>query len=235
MKSYVIHFIRHGLTEANSKGQYIGSTDVSLSDKGLSQILEMGEKYDYPGAGVFYTSPLKRCIQTCKALYPEVSPVIIDGLKECDFGEWEGKTVKELGDSQEFKNWLNNAQTTPPPGGEGLEDFRARVCTTFEKLVEGLMKSGTTSAVVVTHGGVIMSILATYGLPKANFYDWIADNGCGYSVRITPGLWMRDKVMEVYSKIPTNNQEQRGDNSYIIDIAREAADRAYGDSTNKTN
>ncbi|MBR0423703.1 MAG: hypothetical protein IJJ04_03625, partial [Clostridia bacterium] len=44
--------------------------------------------------------------------------------------------------------------------------------------------------------------LSKYGIPKAPFYDWIVDNGCGYSVRITPGLWMRDKVLEVYDKVP---------------------------------
>ena len=65
--------------------------------------------------------------------------------------------------------------------------------------------------------------------PPAGFYDWIVGNGCGYSVRITPGLWMRDKVMEVYAKVPKDlDEEQDGDLKYIRNIVREAADRAYG-------
>lgn len=92
-----------------------------------------------------------------------------------------------------------------------------------------MLRTGTTQAVVVTHGGVIMTILSAYGIPKAGFYDWIVGNGCGYSVRITPGLWMRDKVMEVYAKVPKDlDEEQDGDLKYIRNIVREAADRAYG-------
>ena len=41
MKSYQINFIRHGQTEANLQGAYIGVTDVHLSPKGREQLLKM--------------------------------------------------------------------------------------------------------------------------------------------------------------------------------------------------
>lgn len=65
-----------------------------------------------------------------------------------------------------------------------------------------MMTSGISSATIVTHGGVIMTLLAVYGLPQAHSYDWRMDCGYGYATRITPGLWMRDKVIEVYNTIP---------------------------------
>ena len=71
-----------------------------------------------------------------------------------------------------------------------------------------LMKSGTTQAVVVTHGGVITTLLAAYGIPRANPFDWIVEPGHGYSIRITPGLWMRDMVCEVYSKSPFDFKDE---------------------------
>lgn len=40
-----------------------------------------------------------------------------------------------------------------------------------------MMRTGITSAVIVAHGGVMMTILAAYGLPRANFYDWLTGNG----------------------------------------------------------
>ena len=61
---------------------------------------------------------------------------------------------------------------------------------------------GTTESVIVTHGGVIMTLLAVYGMPQAKPFEWVMDNGFGYSVRITPQLWQRDKIMEVFSVIP---------------------------------
>lgn len=231
MKSYQIHLIRHGITEGNANGQYIGSTDMPLSSEGADQLLQVSEQYRYPGGAVFYTSPLKRCVQTCKILYPQVTPVAVPGLAECDFGSWEGKTAKELEHDELFQQWLEDGQQITPPGGESGQQFTYRVCFTFEKLVEGMMRTGTTEAVVVTHGGTIMTLLAAYGIPRAGFYDWMVGNGCGYSLRITPGLWMRENVAEVYAKVPMDlNGESTPKSEYIINLAREAADRAYGQS-----
>lgn len=217
MKSYQIHFIRHGITESNLKGQYTGATDVSICGKGIEQLKKLSTQFDYPGAAVFYTSPLKRCIQTCDILYPGITPIIVNELAECNFGAWEGKTALELKSDEQFKNWIENAQNTPPPEGESGIEFAHRVCSAFEKIVQGMMKSGTTSAVIVTHGGVIMTILSSYGLPKAKPFDWMVDNGCGYSIRITPSLWMRGMVAEVYAKVPKDiKYDNNNEYNYII-------------------
>lgn len=229
MKSYTIHLIRHGLTQGNEEGRYIGSTDLPLSDSGKARLRALLARKPYPQAQVYFTSPLKRCVQTLNLLYPQAQPVVVDGLRECDFGAWEGKTAKEIaGADPMFARWIaggGNGSITPP-GGESGGAFAQRVCASFEKLVEGMMRSGTESAVIVTHGGAIMSILAAYGLPKAQFYDWMTESGCGYSMRIMPGLWMRSMVGEVYAKLP--GEAVPDDGVMLIDLAREAAERAYG-------
>lgn len=227
MKSYTIHLIRHGVTEGNLKGQYIGSTDSPLAAEGIARLEQLKKNYEYPKAQVYYVSPLSRCIQTLNILYPGVQPVVVDGLRECDFGDWEGKTAEQLQkEDPHFLEWMENGTMASPPNGEGGGAFMQRVCLTFEKLVEGMLRSGTTSAVIVAHGGTLMSILSTYGLPRAKFYDWMTDNGCGYTLRITAGLWMRSMVAEVVSAIPPSSGKDR--EHTVIDLAREAADRAYG-------
>ena len=230
MKSYTIHLIRHGLTDGNTKGQYIGSTDVPLALEGLTQLLQLKERFQYPNADAYFTSPLLRCQQTLKALYPQATPLVIPGLAECSFGKWEGKTANELQNDPEFVQWMEAGGKDAPPEGESTAQFQTRCCEAFSKVVEGLMKTGTTSAVIVTHGGVIMTLLATFGLPRANFYDWLVDNGCGYSIRVTPNLWMRGQVVEVYEQLPLGIQDpDSGNQTIVLDIAREAANRAWGD------
>ena len=159
-------------------------------------------EYKYPGTQVVFTSPLKRCTETAKILYPEQNPLVIDNLSECNFGEWEGKTADELKNDSDFKKWLAGDSSVKPPRGESNADFTRRVCKMFESIVEGLMKTGTTESVIVTHGGVIMTLLAVYGLPQAKPFEWTMDNGFGYSLRVTPVLWQRDKVCEVFQTIP---------------------------------
>ncbi len=208
MKSYVIHLIRHGAIDETLSGKYIGSTDVSLSDKGREDLIKLDAEYKYPGTQVVFTSPLKRCTQTCKILYPEQNPLSIPALAECRFGDWEGKTADELKDDKDFEKWLAGDSSVTPPNGESNADFTRRICRMFESIVEGLMKTGTTESVIVTHGGVIMTLLAVYGLPQAKPFEWTMDNGFGYSVRVTPMLWQRDKVCEVFEAIPVPNNKE---------------------------
>lgn len=207
MKSYIIHFIRHGAIDETLSGKYIGTTDVPLSDKGKMELKKLDYEYRYPGTQAVFTSPLKRCTETCKILYPELNPLSIANLSECNFGEWEGKTAEELKSDPDFEKWLAGDNSVKPPRGESNADFTRRICRMFESIVEGLMKTGTTESVIVTHGGVIMTLLAVYGLPQAKPFEWTMDNGFGYSLRVTPMLWQRDKVCEVFQTIPMEKEE----------------------------
>lgn len=205
MKSYLIHFIRHGAIDETLSGKYIGTTDPPLSDKGRAALKALNRELSYPYAKVVFTSPLKRCVETCKIIYPGLEPLPIADLRECNFGEWEGKTAAELKDEPDFQKWLAGDSSAKPPRGESNADFVRRVCLMFESIVDGLVKTGVTESAIVTHGGVIMTLLAVYGLPQAKPFEWRMDNGFGYSLRVTPMLWQRDKVTEVFQRIPLEN------------------------------
>lgn len=207
MKSYNIHFIRHGDIAETKSGAYIGVTDCSLSDEGRAEIVRLDKEYRYPYASVLFSSPLKRCLETCQIIYPNVKPVVVEDIKETDFGEWEGKTAEELKNDVEFNKWLSGDTSVKPPMGESSADFTRRVCLMFQRIVDGLISTGNTEAVIVTHGGVIMTLMAVYGLPQAKPFDWACDSGCGYSMRITPMLWQRDKVGEVYRTLPVVDED----------------------------
>lgn len=218
MKSYIIHFIRHGMTEANIKGQYAGIWDVPICDIGRKKLAELKKEYEYPMPQEFYSSPLSRCVETCSILYPNATPILVDGLKECNFGDWEGKTPDELSGDPKYLEWVKSGRKVIPPNGESWDDFGKRIALFFESTVDSLMKRGVTSAAMFTHGGVISVLLALYGLPRANPFEWMMNNGCGYSVRITPGLWMRDKVFEVYGRLPVGSKEEiSGEFKKLID------------------
>ena len=202
MKSYNIHFICHGDIAETKGGAYIGVTDVSLSDKGREELVELDKNNRYPYAPVLFSSPLKRCLETCQIIYPDKEPIVVDELSEIDFGLWEGKTAEELKHHESFQKWLSGDTNVKPPHGESSADFTRRICLMFQKIVDGLIATGHTEAVIVTHGGVIMTLLAVYGLPQAKPFEWAMNSGCGYSIRVTPMLWQRDRVSEVYRTLP---------------------------------
>ena len=132
MKSYTIHLIRHGITEGNLLGQYIGITDSPLSQQGIEQLLQKKEAGGYPQAQAYYTSPLSRCVDTLKLLYPDVHPTVVEDFRECNFGDWEGKSAKDLEKEPAFSKWVEQGGDMIPPGGESGGQFMHRTCLAFE-------------------------------------------------------------------------------------------------------
>lgn len=223
MKSYVIHLIRHGMTKGNLDGRYVGQKNVPLSIEGVSQLLEMKKQYEYPEAQAYFTSPMGRCADTMKILYPKIKPIVMEDLKEYDFGDFEGKTAQELKEDERYQAWLAGGPDSAPPFGESNGDFARRIYTAFTKIVEGLMKTGTTSAVICTHGGVIMTLLTLVGLPELPMYEWMTANGAGYTLRITPGIWMRGQKAEVESLIPYGySGEIQGSQAELVEESKKA-------------
>lgn len=202
MKSYYIYFYRNGLTDSNLEGKYIGHTDVELSDEGIKQIKQMKEVYDYPLVDAVFTSPLKRCTKTAELVFPDKQSIVINDLIEYNFGEYEGRTAEELKENELFARWLSGEQGVEPPFGESNEAFGERISNCFIKIVDGLLKTGTTKAAIFTHGGVIMYLLAAFGIPEAPMHEWLMPGGCGYAVRITPGIWTRGRKFEVIAEVP---------------------------------
>ena len=94
MKSYTIHLIRHAYTKGNLEGRYIGHTDESLCEEGISQLNTMLKDYNYPQADVVFSSTLKRCLETAKIIYPDKNPIEMRGFDECDFGEFENLSAE---------------------------------------------------------------------------------------------------------------------------------------------
>lgn len=227
MKSYVIHLIRHGLCEGSLQGRYIGRTESPLSIEGIKELAQLKSKYSYPTALSYYASPSTRCVDSLKVLYPQAEPQVILEMAECDFGDWENKTAQELGSDPRFLQWIDGTKGVAPPNGESSVVFMQRACSGFETMVKNMMFTGTTSAVLVTHAGVIMTLLAAYGLPRAKMTDWMCESGCGYSLRIDPGLWSRSMVCEVFETLPIAGENQERPEYTMVDIARAAADKAW--------
>ena len=200
MKSYIIHILRAMPSQGILEGRYVGQAQSPLSMDTVTQLAGLKRRFTYPQAEFFCASPAVASVDTLKILYPTAEPEVVLDLAECDFGQWENKTAADLQDEPRFAQWL--AGKASPPDGESGQVFFTRVCQGFQMLVQNLMGRGETEAVLVGPAGVMTSILAGFGMPQAQPQDWLCDPGFGYSVRITPSLWMRQPVMEVFDRIP---------------------------------
>ncbi|MGN0577071.1 MAG: histidine phosphatase family protein [Ruminiclostridium sp.] len=169
-----IIFIRHGKTAGNCGKRYIGKTDEPLSPEGIK---ELSEK-NYPEAEIVISSRMKRCIETAKLIYPRQKHIVINGLEECDFGDFEGKNYKELSENPDYKSWVESGGILPFPKGESPADFKKRCIAAFNKATQKYKDKRVISFVV--HGGTIMAVLEKYALPKKDYFDYGVENGGGY-------------------------------------------------------
>lgn len=198
-----LHVIRHGLTKGNLEGRYIGSgSDVPLCAEGRADLEALKAQFAYPAAAVVFVSPLLRAKQTAEILFPGVRTVELQDLREMGFGVFEGKTPQELAGDPDFAAWMDPTQETVPPGAESRRAFALRTDGMLMKMFEYLLRTHIEEAACITHGGVIMNMLARHTLPQRRPEEWMTDPGAGYSLRCDAAMWMRDQMAEAYDVAP---------------------------------
>jgi broad specificity phosphatase PhoE len=113
--------VRHGETEWSLAGRHTGRTDLPLTAEGERQASALGPILRRRFALVL-TSPLRRARDTCRlAGFGDVAQAEPD-LAEWDYGRYEGKTSREIEESD--PSWT--IWTGCVPGGETGEEVAAR-------------------------------------------------------------------------------------------------------------
>lgn len=159
-----IDLIRHG--EPVGGRRFRGSLDDPLSDEGWRQ-MRAAVAGHAPWQRIV-TSPLARCQDFAAELGECLQrPVQIDArLGEIGFGRWEGREVAEIAREtpKALDRFWQDPVRHPPPGGEPLARFEARVREAWSNLMQSPPGS---HVLVVSHGGVIRMLLArcVLGMP----------------------------------------------------------------------
>jgi alpha-ribazole phosphatase len=154
-----IYLIRHGtpLFEEGVK-RCIGHTDIPLSEKGISQILNVKKELDYENITKIYSSPLKRCVATAEILSDNQIPVLIeDDFIEIDMGLWENRTFEEIKRefSEDYDRRIKELDTFCAHKGESFLQCQKRVAAAFHKITGEALGD----LAIVSHAGVIKSLL----------------------------------------------------------------------------
>lgn len=191
-----ILLIRHGQTKGNSEKRYVGRIDEPLWEAGRQQLREYVQQGKYPEITKLFVSPLGRTMETAQIIFAKQMESgqyeVVDGIREMDFGKYEGKNFKELSDDPEYQAYLDAGGNADFPSGEGMEEFSKRCLCAFEEIVKSCDENDTVA--IVTHGGTIMSLLDALGPDDRGYYDWFVGNGDFYDCSYIQGaLCLRDE------------------------------------------
>ncbi len=149
MKLYII---RHGKTDWNNQKLIQGSTDLSLSDIGKKEILELKKQIDKLDFDLCIASPLKRAKETAKLVIPSNCELLTDDrLKERYMGKLEGTTVKNY----DINKYWNINYEKEDIGVETPKEVLTRAGLFLEDIKKDYKDK---TILIVSHSGLIKGI-----------------------------------------------------------------------------
>ncbi len=150
----ILTLIRHASTPWNEEKKIQGHTDISISKRGRSMLKTWNLPQSIRTAR-WYSSPLKRSLQTAAAL--GIQAETEERLIEMSWGTWEGERIQDLREifGQEMKQNESLGLDFCPPEGESPYMVQKRI-----KPWLGVIGKLEYPIAAVTHRGVIRAITA---------------------------------------------------------------------------
>jgi len=181
--STTVLFVRHGQTESNITGYFMGRSDEDISDLGYAQVRSLSSRLaSFPIASI-YTSPLQRTINTARILAEphKLELNVLDDLIEIGLGDWQGLHRDEI--SQKWPEIWRQSRIDPSdvtfPNGESFQQVTERAVRAFNRIVADNKNRHT---LAITHDAVIR-VLAAHVLGTSNsIYRHMEINNASLSV-----------------------------------------------------
>jgi probable phosphomutase (TIGR03848 family) len=210
--------LRHGRTTANASGVLAGNLPVELDDKGRAQAEAVGVRLAALPLAAVVSSPLLRCRQTVELALPGREVEVEAGLTECGYGDWIGRSLKELAEEPLWRTVQQHPAAAIFPGGESMAGMATRAVAAMRAWDARIKAEHGDEAVWVasSHGDVIKAIVAdAIGLHLDLFQRINVDPGSITAIRYTEHrpflLRLSDSGGDLAALVPRKPEVPAGD------------------------
>ncbi len=160
--SLKLYLLRHGQTDCSRVNAFCGSVDSELTPDGVEMAQAFATAYrSVPWAAIF-CSPMRRTMATAKPLGEAIGmePELRDGLKEINYGKWEGKTPKavNLEFHDDYIRWQADPAWYPPTEGELAVAIAYRALQVIDEIKHRFPQG---NVLIVSHKATIRIILCS--------------------------------------------------------------------------
>ena len=171
--------LRHGQTVLSVEKRFSGVGDQPLTEVGRAQAAAAAARLATAGATAVVSSPVRRARETAElvAAAAGLEVAVEEGLRETDFGDWEGYTFGEVRQKwpRELDAWLADT-AVPPPFGESFDETAVRVRRARDRV---LATYGGQTVVLVSHVTPIKTLLRfALDAPPTALYRMHLDLAC---------------------------------------------------------
>lgn len=165
-----IYVTRHGQTEWNLEKRLQGHGDSPLTEFGINRAKELSNRVKELDIDIIYASPIERAYKTAYIIKgdKDIEVKIHDGLKEMNFGDYEGRITEEV--MKENPDWdikaiMRGNLEMSAPNGETLAEVRERVNSAMKEIIE---ENEGKTILVVAHGITLKAIMTFFNDQEAN-------------------------------------------------------------------
>jgi broad specificity phosphatase PhoE len=160
--SLTLYLLRHGQTAFSRANAFCGALDPELTDEGQEMAQAFANAYQsLSWAGVF-VSPMQRTRATAQPLCDAAAtPMQLrDGLKEINYGQWEGQSPTEVDRDHhdDYIRWTADPAWYPPTGGEAAIAIANRSLAVIEEIKH---HHSTGNVLLVSHKATIRIMLCS--------------------------------------------------------------------------
>ena len=174
-----LYFIRHGESVANLAGQFAGSFDVPLTEKGRAQALATAAYLRNVPFAAVYTSDLTRAYDTGRAVAQShrIPVCTTDQLREIYAGDWEGKPYQQLETEYpaSYHVWRTQIGLAQCPNGESVAQLQERIRRCVEEIVRNHPNESICIATHATPIRVMECVWRNISLDNMHTIPWVSN------------------------------------------------------------
>ncbi|MBD1900502.1 histidine phosphatase family protein [Trichocoleus sp. DQ-A3] len=160
--SLKLYFLRHGQTDRSRDNVFCGSIDPDLTADGLEMAKAFAAAYRSLPWNAIFCSPMRRTVATAKPLCEAVGMQmeLRDGLKEINYGKWEGKTIETVDREyhDDYIRWTADPAWYPPTEGELAVAIAHRSLQVIEEIKQ---RFNNGNVLIVAHKATIRIMLCS--------------------------------------------------------------------------
>ncbi len=153
--------MRHGTNDFIGKAIAGRTPGVHLNSAGREQAQRIADRLCTEGIQRIICSPMERCRETAMPLSSRINTPIetSDAVIEINFGDYNGKLLKELEPLPEWKKWNTNRTLMHLPNGENIHEVQARMIREVLRLRH---ESAEQKIAIFSHGDPLRSIVCYF-------------------------------------------------------------------------
>ena len=174
----LLYIARHAQTASSAVDSFNGRGELPLTDRGREQARKLGERLRVVRFAAVVRSPLGRTKETASLIAPGLPQVVVEGLTELNYGEWEGLSPAQARerDPQLYDAWLADPARIAPPGGETAAQVAERALAGLHGIQKAFEHVGR-PVLVVSHKATLRILAAALTEAPLSLYRrrWAQD------------------------------------------------------------